>query len=262
MNDITVIIPVHEWNESVENLLSVAVKSVPKDLPIIISTTKTIENDIKKFVDDNKNIDVIFNYENEKHDFCTLTNNAVLQVGTKWFSILEFDDEYADNWFIHVEKELNYKSDVSVFLPLIDLVDINTNKFYGYANEAPWASSFSEEIGYIDHDSIQDYFDFNLTGCVFNTEDFKNIGMLKPSIKISFWYEFVLRCTNSSKKLFVVPKLGYKHSINREGSLIDFYQKTITAQEAEWWRELAKREYFYNMDRNKTYESENNEEGI
>ena len=90
-----------------------------------------------------------------------------------------------------------------MFLPLEELIDYNKNNFIGYGNEAPWASSFSNDIGYIDNDCLQQYFDFYLTGGVFNTEDWINQGGLKPSIKISFWYEFLLRITNNNKKVFV-----------------------------------------------------------
>ena len=165
-----------------------------------------------------------------------------------------------DIWFKNVEKYIEYKPEVSVFLPLEELVDYSKNQVIGYGNEAPWASSFSNEIGYIDNDCLQQYFDFYLTGSVFNVEDWKNYGGLKPSIKISFWYEFLLRMTNKGKKVFVIPKLGYKHYVDRENSLYDMYRKTIDEKESSWWFELAKQESNFKEDRNKTYEN-NDEKG-
>ena len=261
MKDITVIIPVHEYNDYVKTLLDRAIKSVPSEYMVHITIPTNLEEEMKVLASEYENVTVLAAIdENESTDFSTLVNRAVSTCGTKWFSILEFDDEYTDIWFKNVEKYIEYNPEVSVFLPLEELIDYNKNNFIGYGNEAPWASSFSSEIGYIDNDSLQQYFDFYLTGSIFNTEDWNNLGGLKPSIKISFWYEFLLRYTNKDKKVFVIPKLGYKHYVNREDSLYDVYRKTITEKESAWWFELAKQEALYKEDRNKTYEN-NDEKG-
>lgn len=259
MKDITIIIPLHEYNDYVKALLTRAIQSVPNNYLVHIINPTKLENDLKWLVDEFNNVTILTAIdENEPTDFCTLVNRGISTCGTKWFSILEFDDEYTDIWFNNVEKYIEYNPDVSVFLPLEELIDYNKNNFIGYGNEAPWASSFSNDIGYIDNDCLQQYFDFYLTGGVFNTEDWINQGGLKPSIKISFWYEFLLRITNNNKKVFVIPKLGYKHYVDRENSLYDVYRKTIDEKESAWYFELAKQECFHKKDRNKVYE--NNEE--
>ena len=255
MKDITVIIPVHEHNDFVKSLLNRAIVSVPSEYKIVISTS--LEVDFSYLTEEYSNVNILTN--SAKNDFCSLVNYAVNEIDTKWFSILEFDDEYTNIWFNNVEKYIEYNPEVSVFLPLEELIDFNQNKFIGYGNEAPWASSFSNEIGYIDNDCLQQYFDFYLTGAIFNTEDWKTYGGLKPSIKISFWYEFLLRITNKGKKVFVIPKLGYKHYVDRENSLYDIYRKTIDEKESTWYFELAKQECFYIQDRNKTYENKEEE---
>lgn len=262
MKDIDIIIPLHEYNDYVKPLLIRAMGSVPEDIRIIIVTPTYDTLDIKEIGDvHNYTIIISPNPDEEPYasDFCSLVNKGVNVGGIKkWFSILEFDDEYTDIWFNNVEKYIEYNPEVSVFLPLEELIDYNKNNFIGYGNEAPWASSFSNEIGYIDNDCLQQYFDFYLTGAIFNTEDWKTYGGLKPSIKISFWYEFLLRITNKGKKVFVIPKLGYKHYVDRENSLYDIYRKTIDEKESTWYFELAKQESLYKEDRNKVYE--NNEE--
>ena len=75
--------------------------------------------------------------------------------------------------------------------------------------------------------------------------------MLKPSIKVAFNYEFLLRLTNNKLEAFVVPKEGYLHVIGRENSLTDIYSKTIKDDEIVKWFELAMREYPYAVDRKK-----------
>lgn len=260
MKDITIIIPVHVYNEQVKEMLIKAIESVPSDYLIHIVNPNKLESELGWLVKKYDNVTVFSAVdEDEPTDFCTLVNRGVSTCGTNWFSILEFDDEYTSIWFSNVEKEMEYKSDVSVFVPLTELNDFNNTHFVSYGNEAPWASSFSNEIGYIDNDCLQDFFDFYLTGSVFSTLDWLNSGGLKPSIKVTFWYEFLLRLTNEGKKIYVVPKLGYKHNVNRDGSLHKEYANTVTTDEADWWRELAKKECFFKKDRNKTYENNKGE---
>ena len=142
----------------------------------------------------------------------------------------------------------------SVFMFLEDITDFNNGKYIGFGNEAAWASSFSNEIGYIDNDCLQNYFDFYLTGSIFNIADWREVGGLKPSIKITFWYEWLLRATNKGKTVFVIPKVGYNHHLARKGSLVEYYKENIGNEEAQWWFDLAKRESLFREDRNKTYE--------
>ena len=85
-------------------------------------------------------------------------------------------------------------------------------------------------------------------------DDFLSIGGLKESMKMTFWYEFILRALKYGLTTFVIPKVGYLHTINRQDSLSDEYSKTLTEEEATWWIDLAKKEYFYKEDRNKVYE--------
>ena len=56
MKDLVVIIPLHEYNEEVEALLSKAIKSVPEELEIRISCKNGLSEAIKKAYKKNKNI--------------------------------------------------------------------------------------------------------------------------------------------------------------------------------------------------------------
>ena len=76
-----------------------------------------------------------------------LVNAGVEAVKTDWFSILEFDDTYTDIWFDNVRKEIEYKPDVTMFMPLEDITDFNNGKYIGFGNEAPWASRIFQCFG-------------------------------------------------------------------------------------------------------------------
>ena len=259
MKDITVIIPFHEGTDENYALLERAIGSVKEGYAIYISTPSTLEmKDVKLPNEDSKILK-----ETDKSTFQDLVNEAVKKVETKWFSILEFDDMYTDIWFEEVEREMEYKPEVSVLLPLEDVMEFESGKYLGFGNEAPLASAFSNELGYIDLDCLQNFFDFYLTGSIFSTHDFLTLGGLKPSIKITFWYEWLLRATNKGKLVYVVPKIGYKHYLGRPKSLVQSARETMSEKESQWWFEVAKKEYFYKEERSADhyiYKEEGDEE--
>lgn len=252
MNNITIIIPVHKINNEFYDYFDKAIESIAKNSkyanlkPIVVCPPNVVkELDTAKY-----NMDIKILINEGKTDFCSQVNFAVNNIDTDLFSILEYDDEYTDTWFKSFDTYYRTNEDVSVFLP-INVQHSPDKTKWQFGNEIVWASSFSNEIGYIDFDCLQNCSTFNLTGGVFNTEDFKKIGMLKPSIKVSFNYEFLLRLTNNKLKAFVIPKEGYIHVIGREESLTDIYENTITDDEIQKWFELAVREYVYIEDREK-----------
>lgn len=255
MKDITIIIPIHTFDEDTSALLKKAINSIKanqetytfgKLIPTIVGPGNVLENIGEALGEDNY-FHCLRNTTNE-FDFCSQINFAVDKIKTDYFSILEFDDEYTSKWFEMAHEYFYSNENVSLFLPINVLTDTG-HKNFQYANEVAWASSFSNEIGYLDFDCLQDYSSFNLTGGIFNTNDFKTIGGFKPSIKVAFNYEFLLRLTKKELKVFVVPKEGYIHVIGRKGSLTDEYEKTLSADEINKWISLAKSEYMFTNDR-------------
>lgn len=241
MEGLTVIIPMNEFGKENIELLNKAVESVPNDIRVILSIPNNAEaKDVKGISD---RLQIV--QETDETSFADLVNSAVEKIDDKWFSILEFDDTYTNIWFDNVEKHIEYMPEVSVFMPLEDITDFNNNSFIGFGNEAALASSFSNELGYIDNDCLQNYFDFYMTGSIFNTADWKEVGGLKPNIKVTFWYEWLLRLTNKGKKVYVIPKVGYNHKLGRKGSLVEMYKETVSEEESNFLFELAKREYLF-----------------
>jgi hypothetical protein len=242
----------HEFGKENIELANKAIESVPEGVKVVLSHSKNLDKRKLKGVNER----VSFVAESDGDSFAELVNAAVDAVANdfKWFSILEFDDTYTPIWLPNVKKYVEFMPDTSVFMTLEDITDFNNGKYIGFGNEAAWASSFSNEIGYIDHDCLRNYFDFYLTGSVFNIKDWQEVGGLKPSIKVTFWYEWLLRLTNKGKKVFVIPKVGYNHTLDRKGSLVNIYKETVSGEESQWWFDLAKREMYFKEDRNKTYE--------
>jgi|TARA_R100001443_G_scaffold91995_1_gene98716 glycosyltransferase involved in cell wall biosynthesis len=261
MKDITVVIPVHEINESIEEFLTNSVQSItnqtvkPGKVCVVYADTKELNdffNSWEKPTD--LNVDVLVN--KDKTDFCSQINHAVDNVETEWFSILEVDDEYSKNWFKNVEKYINSYDDVDIFLPLVVDVD-SKHSFLGFTNESIWAMKFSEKMGELDNNTLLNYQNFQTSGAVFKKESFENIGMLKPSMRLTFVYEFLLRATYNDLRVMTIPKIGYKHMNMRENSLFWDYknspQTKLTTDEASFWVEQAKKEYFFTYDRDIEY---------
>ena len=256
MAQITTIVPVHNFDDDVKTLLETAVKSFDE-------TSKNVESKLmfvgpKEVLDQVKalNLHEAEYVENENAWFSAQINAAVKNVTTDYFAILEYDDEFSPIWFDNVVKYISTGDDISIYLPLTEVFDYQHKEEgpIGYVNEAVWASSFSEKLGYFDNECLQDYLIFNTTGGVFKTKDFIEVGGLKESMKLSFWYEFLLRAINKKKNVFVIPKVGYFHLVNRNGSLATDYAQNMSDRESEFWVELARKEYLYKTDRKKTYE--------
>jgi len=94
---------------------------------------------------------------------------------------------------------------------------------------------------------------------VVKKSSFENFGMLKPSFKLTFGYELFLRLTHNSVKVMSIPKIGYKHTNLREGSLFWGYknnQNKLTPEEVKFWVESAKTEFYFNEDREIKYKTE------
>ena len=97
-------------------------------------------------------------------------------------------------------------------------------------------------------------------GCVIKKSVIEDFGGFKPSIKLTFIYEFLLRLTYNSVSIMTVPKLGYKHTNLREGSIFwnyKFGEEKMTEDEVKFWIQTAKKEYFFVGDRDIKYQRNN-----
>jgi glycosyltransferase involved in cell wall biosynthesis len=266
-----------------ENKLSVSII-----LPIKSSKAKNFEDYFNKAIEsiNNQQIDieelVIVHTSEESlvsflnsYDFGKLTVNKILwdkdpnyseQVNYgiknskgKWVSLFEFDDEYSSIWFKNVAKYIESYPEVQMFLPVVVETD-EKGVFAGFTNEATFAANFTQEMGILTNDTLQDYQNFQTSGSVIRKDVIEDFGGFKPSMKLTFIYEFLLRLTYNSTIIMTIPKLGYKHTNMREGSIFWNYkygESIMTEDEVKFWIQTAKREYFFNEDRTIKYESEN-----
>lgn len=254
MKDITILIPF--YNKEHLSMLENTINNI---------NSITYSNDIyvKVIIPKDMDLPMIKGWDNNKHsfvinkgetDYCSQINCGVKDVNTNYFSIMEVDDEYNVKWFNMCNNY--FDEDISIYLP-INVVNNLKTQSYEFVNHIAWSTGFTsnednadlaqvDNVGYITFNSLQDTASFNLTGGIFKTSDW--LGY-KPSIKVAFNYEYLLRATSKKQKIFVIPKEGYYHSIFRENSLSEIYLNEISEKDVIKWYELAKREYSYDNDR-------------
>lgn len=262
--DISVILPIKNMKmKDFEDFFQKAVESVttqeflPKNLIVVYGEDKNLSDYLKNY--DFKGLETTFVEFKDEPNFANQVNLGVSKAKTKWVSILEVDDEYSKIWFKNVKTYMNVYNTVDAFLPLV--VDVDSKLvFQGFTNEATFAANFSQEMGYLTNETLLQYQNFQTSGMVFKKSLVEDFGGFKPSIKLTFVYEFLLRLTYNSAKILTIPKIGYKHINLRQDSIFWEYKNgssVLNEDEVKFWVSSAKKEYFFTEDRNIKYVSEN-----
>ena len=192
-------------------------------------------------------------------NYCEQVNYGVKNSKGSWISLFEFDDEYSSIWFKNVAKYIDAYPKAQIFLPVVVETD-EKGIFAGFTNEATFAANFTQEMGFLTNETLQDYQNFQTAGSVIKKSVIEDFGGFKSSIKLTFVYEFLLRLTYNSVSIMTIPKLGYKHTNMREGSIFwnyKFGEEKMIEDEVSFWIQTAKKEFFFIEDRNIKYQSEN-----
>ena len=192
-------------------------------------------------------------------NYAEQVNYGIKNAKGTWVSLFEFDDEYASIWFKNVKKYIDSYPETQIFLPVVVETD-EKGLFAGFTNEATFAANFSQEMGVLTNETLQDYQNFQTAGAVIKKQVIEDFGGFKPSIKLTFVYEFLLRLTYNSVSIMTIPRLGYKHTNMREGSIFwnyKFGEDKMLEDEVKFWVQTAKKEFFFVDDRVIKYQSEN-----
>jgi glycosyltransferase involved in cell wall biosynthesis len=262
--DLSIILPIKtNLVKDFTELFSKSIESIqlqsdkPKELIIVHSSEENLIDFLESYDFGDLNVRKI--KFDEEPNFSSQVNLGIEKSNTKWVSILEFDDEYAKIWFKNVKSYIEVYPDVDAFLPIV--VDVDSKMvFAGFTNEATFAANFSQEMGYLTNETLLNYQNFQTSGMVFKKLIVEDFGGFKPSFKLTFPYEFLLRMTYNSAKIMTIPKIGYKHMNLREGSLFWEYkngENKVGESEVQFWVSSAKKEYFFSTDRDIKYSQEN-----
>ena len=257
MSNITVVVPVHKLEENylvgcIESIKGQKVK--PYEVLFVTSNDEDLKNYLNSYdFGDIKDVTKVLENETGNYDFQSQINYGVEQSTGDYFTFVEYDDEVSPIWIKNGVEYTNAYPEVGVFLPIVYETDESGN-FISFTNESVWAKDFSETIGYLDNGTLLRVQNFNFDGMIVKRDAFLENGGLKSNMKLTFTYEFLLRMSYLSIPIMVIPKLGYKHTNNREGSLFVEYKNTIDVMESKFWVNKAKKEYFFTEDREITYE--------
>lgn len=192
----------------------------------------------------------------------------------EWFSLVEQDDFLTRFWLKYFNLYSKEKNEYDVLVPLAK--QTGPIGFAGFMNEASWVDGFAEVAGIFDLNLLLRFNCVNIAGCMFKTKSLINYseekdGLYKPmkeSMKINYSYEFLLRMIYNDLKFFTIPRLGYDAKINRAIEKYDYFTSKLPAdliqkspengglsvEEFKYWSDLAKKEYFFDNDRNKIYQ--------
>ena len=257
MKNITIIVPLHVYEEK---LLEKALQSVPvsgEEYTLLFVGPKDVCDKAEKLTKKLKIELHVSICENDETDFVTQINKAVFKCTDQYFTILEFDDAFTDIYFRVMQRYAEEHPEYSIILPVNEYYNVN-GELIGFGNEIALGAAFADTVGLVGVTELETYMDFNCTGGLIKTEDFISIGGLKKSLKLASWYEFLLRAAYKSKKIYVIPKFGYQHTVGRDGSYMVEAQKAISQEEGQFLIKTAKQEYFFKEDRNKTFADEQN----
>jgi len=193
----------------------------------------------------------------------------------EFFSIMEQEDVFALHWFKYVQKYASEKENVGAFSPLMRHT---VNSVYqGIINEIPWVEGIAEEAGITDINILlKAETAINILGCAFRVSKLiehlpenENGGYspMKESMKLINAYEFFLRIIYDDIKVLTIPRNGYELNYAVRDSYNPLSSKIpsnitqlpqekggITQQEAKFYIDLARKEYFFEEDRNIVFE--------
>lgn len=235
-------------------ILSITTQSVlPKELVIVYAKGDETSKYLETFELNGIEVKKIL-FEGEPN-YSSQVNEGIKNSTGEWISFFEFDDEYSQIWFKNVKKYSEIYPEVEAFLPIVIDVD-NKSVFAGFTNEATFAANFAQEMGYLTNDMLHNFQNFQTAGMCIKKSILEDFGGFKPSMKLTFVYEFLLRMTYNSVKIMTIPRLGYKHSNLRPDSIFwdyKFGNNKLSEPEVKFWVSTAKKEYFFTDDRNIKY---------
>jgi hypothetical protein len=265
MTNTTILIPIHELNEVNKPYFQECIKglSTQKDKNFNVlfispeNLTETI-SEIAKSSLEGITFECLTNPG--LTDYTSQINEGVKNVKTAYFSIVQMDDVVFPNHTLNINKYISAYPNVDVFVPLTYEVDTEDSPL-GFSNESVWAINSMKKFGYFDLKGAKEhlFYNYNINCLTMKTECYTQTGGLKRNMKRFQDYEHLLRMLNLGKSIFVIPKISYKHVNGVKGSIMES-QTNMSEQEKKFWLQMAKKEYFFDFDRELNF-IENEQEG-
>ena len=254
MNNTTLIVPVLAITESNKKYFVDCIDSIKnqndKNFKLVVVAPK-FNKEIESVLKGVEYLKIV--NDSGKTDYQSQVNFAVTKIDTEYFSVVQFDDVIFANHVQNINKHIEAYPEVDCFIPLVYEVDSDDQPI-GFSNESVWATGNMEKFGYFDLAKTKEkaFYNFNVNCFTIKKSAFETIGKLKTSIIKFGDFEFLLRLLNFGKKVYVIPKMTYKHFNGISGSIHDM-QKDMDEMEKKFWYNMSRKEYFFDYDREITY---------
>jgi hypothetical protein len=186
---------------------------------------------------------------------------AQSQDDVEWVSFLEFDDKLLPRATSLFMEYRDANEEATTFAGLALVVEPNgdrdaeqeaqTPNLKTMANEAAWAANIMDNVGIFDFNAMLRMNFLVMTAMYFKLEIFEEIGVLKPNMKYFYDFEFLLRVVYNGHEPIAIPKATHYHFTG--GEQIEAHH-TLNKDEADFWSSAARKEYFFEFDRELAYE--------
>lgn len=201
--------------------------------------------------------------------------NYATQNEYEFYSIIEQEDALHIKWYDYSSTYFKENSTISISLPLIR--NVINGMFNGIIGEAAWVEGLAEEAGVLDINLLLRYNIVNILGAVFKVESVKENSEqkedgfyypFKESFRLTHIYEFFLRMIYNDLKVQTIPRIGYELKMVGKPYFSETSSKVpqnisvlapnlggVPQNEIQFYVDLAKKEYFFDKDRNVIFKS-------
>lgn len=260
MNNLTILIPIATPEDHINvDLLSRMFESLSnqddKESTILIATFEKLKKKIVNLNSYNLNLEFLVlpaELESLYPNYTEVVNFAVHSISTPYFSVLQYDDVLNNTYTKFFKQYAKSYPTVSVFLPIS--LEFENGQFVRSANEAVWNIEYTQKQGYLDFETLKKAAIFSFVGGIYKTDEFIANNGFKHSIKKYFEYEYFLRILYKLSEVMVIPRFMVSHTVNREKSLTAYYAN-LDALETKFYLDVAKKEYYFEEDRNIEYKA-------
>lgn len=257
--DLAVIIPTHEKTDALVEAMDSVFALKEKPHLIVVGP-----EDVLATINEKRAELCTLVAENDNTSYANLVNKGIEAARTiedtpiEWITILEHDDKllpFAGKLF---DEYTNHFTEESFFAGLTLIVSPENRENGGnppaleaLANDAAWAPNVMETPGLVDFNAMLRMNFVLLNACFFKLSMVDEIGMLKTNMKHFSDYEFILRAVYNGYNIRAIPKATHYHYSGGKATQI---QRQLDSAEGEFWVSAARKEYFFEFDRELVYE--------